>query len=281
MDAPNIGLGMPRTCNPVVARPGLKYRRRVKEISIDIFQRVFKNFLIVYQFDKKREVRNIMIDKFVNTWKSVIFQPNNFFKNMPTSGGYGDPLVFAFINSIIYAIITYISTLVQMRSLGIMPDFMVAISYIISLINLITTPIFFIIELFIGAAIYFVCFKIVGGSGSYEGTFRILAYTSVVAVISGVLLLILVFIIPYPSMNQMIGIITNTAGLREYMQYAVYSVVFVLITIYTIYLMSSGGKYVHDISILKSIIAAILPYIVIGLTVFFRYYYFNFIIGHG
>lgn len=234
-----------------------------------------------YQFDKKREVGNIMIDKFVNTWKSVIFQPNNFFKDMPTSGGYGDPLVFAFINSIIYAIIACISTLVQMRSPGVMPDFMVAISYIISLFHLITTPIFSIIGLFIGAAIYFVCFKIVGGSGSYEGTFRILAYTSVVAVISGVLSLILVFIIPYPSMNQMIGIITNTAGLKEYMQYAVYSVVLVLITIYTIYLMSSGGKYVHDISILKSIIATILPYIAIVLTVFFRYYYFNFIIGYG
>ena len=206
-----------------------------------------------------------MLDKFVNTWKSVIFQPNIFFKDMPTVGGYGNPLVFAFINYIIYAIITSIGTLVQMKSLEFMPNFMVGISYTTSLINLITTPIFSTIGLFIGAAIYLVCFKIVGGSGSYEGTFRILAYTSVVTVISGVLTVILVFIIPCPPMNQMIGV-TNIAEFKEYMQYAIYIIVFVLLeTIYTIYLVSSGGKYVHEISTLKSIIAAILPYIAIGL----------------
>lgn len=203
-----------------------------------------------------------MLNNFVKTWKSVIIEPNIFFKDMPSSGGFGDPLVFAFINSIIYAIITSIGRIVQTRSLsesGLMPDFMVAISYVTSLISLIITPIFAIIGLFIGAAIYFLCFKIVGGSGSYEGTFRILAYASVVTVISGALAVILIFIIPFPPMNQMIGI-TNIAESKEYMQYAVFSVVVILlVTIYSIYLMSSGGKYVHDISMSKSIIATILP----------------------
>ncbi len=29
------------------------------------------------------------------TWKNVIFNPELFFKNMPESGGYGEPVKFA------------------------------------------------------------------------------------------------------------------------------------------------------------------------------------------
>ena len=209
-----------------------------------------------------------MLGNFVSTWKSVIIHPNDFFRDMPTSGGYRDPLVFAVINYIIYAIIASTSNLVQIRSLvesGVIPGSMVAISYVMSLVGLIFTPVFSIIGLFIGAAIYFICFKMVGGSGSYEGTFRIFAYASAVTVISSVLAVILAFVNPSPPVNQMIGI-TDMAELMESMQYAVYSIsIVVLIVIYSTYLAGLGGKYVHNITMLRSVIAIFLPSIVVGL----------------
>jgi len=213
-----------------------------------------------------------MLGNFVSTWKSVIIHPNDFFRDMPTSGGYRDPLVFAVINYIIYAIIASTSNLVQIRSLvesGVIPGSMVAISYVMSLVGLIFTPVFSIIGLFIGAAIYFICFKMVGGSGSYEGTFRISAYASAVTVISGVLVVVFTFVNLLSPVNQMISI-TDMAELMESMQYMVYSIssiilLLLLLVIYSIYLMGQGGKYVHNITMLRSVIAILLPSIVVGL----------------
>ena len=69
-----------------------------------------------------------MIDKFFITWKSLIFHPNFFFRDMPTNGGYNEPLIFAAVNYIIFAIIASVGYLVQIRLLAeleIIPDFMV------------------------------------------------------------------------------------------------------------------------------------------------------------
>ena len=63
----------------------------------------------------------------------------------------------------------------------------------------------------------------------------------------------------------MIGI-TDMAELMESMQYAVYSIsIVVLIVIYSTYLAGLGGKYVHNITMLRSVIAIFLPSIVVGL----------------
>jgi len=44
------------------------------------------------------------IDEFIETWKKVITTPGDFFRDMPTSGGYEAPLKFAVVNYLIAGI---------------------------------------------------------------------------------------------------------------------------------------------------------------------------------
>lgn len=172
------------------------------------------------------------IDEFIGTWKKVITTPSDFFREMPTSGGYEAPLKFAVVNYIIAGIgtalvsilaFTFLASLLPMTSFW--PGS--AFSFGSALSNIIITPITGIIGLFIIGAILYVCFKIVGGSGSYEGTVRIMAYTSAVDAVSWI-----------PILGWIVGL-------------------------YAIYLGIVGGTFVHNITTLRSAIAIFIPIIVI------------------
>ena len=153
------------------------------------------------------------IDEFIGTWKKVITTPGDFFKDMPTSGGYEAPLKFAVINYIIAGIGM---TLISLGGAFFM---------------IVAMPILGIIGLFISGAILYICFKIVGGSGGYEGTVRIVSYASAVNAVSWI-----------PIIGQIIGL-------------------------YAIYLGIVGGTFVHNITTMRSAIAIFIPLIVIGIIV--------------
>ncbi|MEA1894009.1 MAG: YIP1 family protein [Euryarchaeota archaeon] len=145
------------------------------------------------------------IDEFIGTWKKVITTPGDFFKEMPTSGGYEEPLKFAVINYLISGIGIALITFGSMFA------------------AVIAAPIFGIIVLFIFGLMFHVCFKIVGGSGNYEGTVRIMAYASAVEAVSWI---------------PIIGWI---------------------IALYAIYLAIVGGTFVHNITTLRSAMAIFIP----------------------
>ena len=153
------------------------------------------------------------IDEFIETWKKVLTTPSDFFKEMPTSGGYGDPLKFAVINYILAGIGL---TLISLGSAFFMILFL---------------PIVGIIWLFISGAILYICFKIVGGSGSYEGTVRMLSYVSAVNAVAWI-----------PILGW-------------------------IVALYAIYLKIVGGTFVHDITTLRSVIAIFIPLIVLTIIV--------------
>ena len=153
------------------------------------------------------------IDEFIGTWKKVITTPSDFFKEMPTSGGYGEPLKFAVVNYIIAGIGL---TLISLGSAFFM---------------ILVMPIAGIIGLFISGAILYICFKIVGGSGSYEGTVRMLSYISAVNAVAWI-----------PILGW-------------------------IVALYAIYLKIVGGTFVHDITTMRSVIAIFIPLIVIGIIV--------------
>ena len=174
------------------------------------------------------------IDEFIGTWKKVITTPSDFFREMPTSGGYEAPLKFAVVNYIIAGIgtalvsilaFTFLSSLLPMTSFWSGSAF----SFGSALSNIIITPITGIIGLFISGAILYVCFKIVGGSGSYEGTVRILSYTSAVNAVSWI-----------PILGW-------------------------IVALYAIYLIIVGGTFVHNITTMRSVIAIFIPVIVVGI----------------
>jgi len=184
--------------------------------------------------DHKSEEVNMseFIDEFIRTWKKVITTPSDFFREMPTSGGYEVPLKFAVVNYVIAGIgATLVSILASIFLASLLPmasfGFSSAFSLGNALSNIIVTPIAGIIGLFIGGAIFYVCFKIVGGSGSYEGTVRIFSYTSAVNAVSWI-----------PILGWIVGL-------------------------YAIYLAIVGGTFVHNITTMRSVIAILIPLIVL------------------
>ncbi|HIE31509.1 MAG TPA: hypothetical protein EYP67_03890 [Methanosarcinales archaeon] len=149
------------------------------------------------------------VDEFIETWKKVITTPSDFFRQMPTSGGYEEPLKFVVINYLIAGIGTALITFGSLFS------------------AVIAAPIFGIVWMFIGGLIFYICFKIVGGSGSYEGTVRIVSYASAVTAVSWI-----------PIVGWIIGL-------------------------YAIYLAIIGGTFVHNLTTVKSAIAVFIPVIIL------------------
>ena len=161
---------------------------------------------------------------YIETWKEVIQSPSDFYRRMSTTGGYADPLTFAAIS---FAISGILSALLSFGIYGIFGMHGRGFSFLTLIGLVIATPILGIIGLFIGAAIFYVIYKLLGGTGSYEGTVRFASYASAPAVLSWVPLL---------------GLIAG---------------------IYGLYLYIVGGSFVHKVSMGKSAIAVLLPTILI------------------
>jgi len=169
-----------------------------------------------------------IIDEFTNTWLKVIKTPGDFFMQMPTKGGYANPVKFAVICYLIAGIalaIIWFAAQFLFAGVGI-----TEITLIMGFLNIIVIPIIGVIGLFIGSLILHIFFKMLGGTGTYEGTLRILAYASATVV----------FIwIPYVA---------------------------ILSGLYMIYLGVIGGTKVHNISTFNSFIAVVVP-VVIGIVI--------------
>ncbi len=129
------------------------------------------------------------LKQYFETGKEVILKPVDFFRTMPTLGGYKDPLVFALITAVIMGIGLTIITL------GV------------GFLAIIFAPIAVIISIFLAALLLQLCAKIMGGSGTYEGTVRLIAYANVVNVIGW---------IPIVSiLGSIYGLVLTVIGLRE------------------------------------------------------------------
>ena len=168
---------------------------------------------------------------YIETWKEVIQRPSDFYRKMPKTGGYADPLTFAAISYIIYGLLTALFNRGMMGGMygyGGVREF----SFSTALMTAIMAPIAGIIFLFIGAAILYIIYKVLGGTGSYEGTVRFVSYATAVMVVSWI-----------PLIGWFFGL-------------------------YEIYLYIVGGMIVHDVSMVKSVIAVLLPtFVVILLAV--------------
>ena len=160
---------------------------------------------------------------YIETWKEVIQRPSDFYSRMPTTGGYADPITFAAISYVIYGLLAAIlGGIIGPRGF----------SFFAIITTVIVIPIVGIISLFIGGAIFYIIYKILGGTGSYEGTVRFISYASAPMVLSWIPLL---------------GLIAG---------------------IYGLYLNIVGGSFVHKVSMGKSAIAVLLPSILVLILIF-------------
>ncbi len=129
------------------------------------------------------------IQDYVATAKNIIVKPFDFFKEMPTTGGYKDPLIFAVITAVVMGIGLTVITL------GV------------GFLAIIFAPLAIVISLFLAALLLLLCSKIVGGQGSYEATLRVAAYANIVNLIGW---------IPIVSiLGSLYGLFLTYLGIKE------------------------------------------------------------------
>ncbi|NTV51882.1 MAG: hypothetical protein HGA76_02545 [Candidatus Firestonebacteria bacterium] len=130
-----------------------------------------------------------MFKQYFETGKNIIMKPAEFFKTMPVTGGYKDPLIFALITSVI-------------MGLGL-----TVITLGVGFLAIIFAPIAVSISVFLAALLLLVCAKMVGGTGTYEATMRVASYANIVNVIGWIPIVSII--------GSIYGLWLTVVGIRE------------------------------------------------------------------
>lgn len=156
-----------------------------------------------------------LLDYF-QTWQEVMKKPSDFYRKMPQNEGYFYPVIFA-ISSI--AIMFFFVFLIYPFIYPEINGTSTKLTYPEIFLILIFIFVVFIIGLFINAAILHITYKALGGTGSYRGTVGFICYATAALVLAWI---------------PLIGWIFGS---------------------YQTYLYIVGGKFVHDMSTGKSVLA--------------------------
>ncbi|MFC1681425.1 YIP1 family protein [Pseudomonadota bacterium] len=120
----------------------------------------------------------------------IIRKPVGFYQRMPHTGGYVEPMIFLAVMAAIAGLIVSVFSFFGSGLAGMMAFGVAAV---------IILPIFAIIGSFIGAAVMFVIWKLMGSDKSFETAYRCVAYASAIYPISAVLAL-------FPYVGSLLGI---------------------------------------------------------------------------
>ena len=115
--------------------------------------------------------------------KAVITDPRGFFRTMPRTGGFVEPLIFVVAMSIATSIVAIPLWLIGAGPYATFPG--VIFSFVIA-------PIMSVVGSFIGAAVLFVIWRLLGSTQSYEVAYRCSAYMNALAPIA-----VVAAIVPY------------------------------------------------------------------------------------
>jgi len=140
------------------------------------------------------ETKSFNLASIQKTAMSVLTSPSAFFREMPKTGGFIEPLIFMVVMGVIGGLIQTIFSLVGLH---------IASGMAMGIASIILLPIVIAIGGFIGAAIVFVIWKLMGSQEPYEAAFRCMAYISVLTPITSVLGLI-------PYLGSLIGVALMT-----------------------------------------------------------------------
>ncbi|MCX5849710.1 MAG: YIP1 family protein [Deltaproteobacteria bacterium] len=139
------------------------------------------------------EPKDINFAAMPQTAVNVVTKPAEFFQEMPKIGGFLEPLAFVIIMGVITGIIQAILSFIGLgHGAGYRGGIMASFSVIIFM------PIFAAIGSFIGAAILFVIWKLMGSQENYETAYRCGAYLMALSPITTI-----IGVVPYAG-----GIIT-------------------------------------------------------------------------
>jgi hypothetical protein len=121
---------------------------------------------------------NAPIDSIIANAKQVITDPASFFAGMPKSGGFAEPVMFVAAMAVATGLVGIVLALL---GLGGAPTFGAAVLAAILL------PVFGTIFSFVGAAILFVVWKVIGSGENYETAYRCGAYMTAISPITTLL----------------------------------------------------------------------------------------------
>ncbi len=117
----------------------------------------------------------------------IITAPSEYFREMPKSGGFLEPIIFVGVMGFAAGIILAIWSLLGFGYGGQAPPGLAAI-----FLSIIYLPVIFIIAIFIGAAILFYIWKLMGSTQNYEVSYLCMASLTALAPIAA-----LIEVVPY------------------------------------------------------------------------------------
>jgi hypothetical protein len=106
----------------------------------------------------------------IEPWKDVLLRPSDFYREMPKTGGYIDPVRFATVNlsiSMLFYLFFNSEADVLIDGFSKAPMVFTIVIFTVG-----------IGALFIEATILYIIYKAIGGTGTYEGTARFVLYAS-------------------------------------------------------------------------------------------------------
>ncbi len=127
------------------------------------------------------EQNNINFAAIPQTAVNVVTKPAEFFRGMPKTGGFLEPLVFAVIMGLITGIIQMIFSFIGLGPGGAGRGMMAGFGMIIFM------PIAAAIGSFIGGGILFVIWKLMGSQENYETAYRCGAYIMAIAPVTAII----------------------------------------------------------------------------------------------
>jgi len=119
-----------------------------------------------------------MLSSILQIFQAVISAPVSFYRQMPTSGGYADPVIFAVVMGVAAGIVRIAVSL---------PGFSFAKLFTLFLAGMIITPILTALFTFVASAILFVIWQLMGSRQSYEVSFRCAAYALAITPVTAAL----------------------------------------------------------------------------------------------
>jgi len=193
------------------------------------------------------EGKKDLVGGIVSTAIKVITNPWGFYREMPKTGGFQDPIIFLVAMTVVAMIVSAIGTILH---IGVSPmGFGVGIGSAIA--GIIIGPIIGVVFSFIIAAILFVIWKIMGSQENYETAYRCAAYSSGIVPITSI-----IGFIPY--IGSVIGILwgfyllivasIEVHKIKSSLAWAVWGIIAVLLVIGSVSAQYAAKKFAGEMA---------------------------------
>jgi hypothetical protein len=140
------------------------------------------------------EKKGIDFRAMLQTAIKVVTSPPAFFREMPKTGGYAEPLLFMVVMGVVNGLVTAVLGLFGLTFIFSMG---------MAIASIIIYPVMYAVFGFIGAAIVYVIWKLMGSQENYETAYRCVAYIAAFMPIVSV-----IDIIPYIGVLAGIALLT-------------------------------------------------------------------------